>query len=777
MNSRLKLTALQFRAFLPFAILLVSLSAQAALDGPLSDILQKAVLFRPNPQIVSPADEHRYLVRLIQQQIVLALPEVNRYEQFISKNQVAAFADLAYAHKIKACLPSAGEDVPGTPHCEIVTALKHIYETSTLPHFGTGVGSCHVEPALYPVFVSEIVSSDDITGQPPQIFVDTLFSRLITMDPNDESPDNRFHGWTPQGVQGGLASWPQTPSANAVLQSFYHDQFRVVVPVLHKKPILLTEGVRSFFAGMPSDVPFDGSYVAYRFAFLPESVTGRSLRDRNDGEEYPQPLSFYLVRERATLSTEQLGEVPSEAAINALIRFYTHGLRQYRSQVEANVTFSNVTRRNAELLERNPILWNFVFKHAAVLALPHETHRAYGVAFLNHSDRERARKQFMRGSEKGDILSTLELVSNRFSHTDGDQRVYLEKLGEFYLDNNAFYEFDRDFYDALLQLIVFKGQGRGGKLDFSGAARLLNILQQDGRLPNGHPDLKTNYENIMALMEAYHGVIRKAIERENLEELQRVFELSGLSLQTKIYKDFSAIDYAVILKRLNALKLLIKLGAPVNSMSIHKSPLLTIAAQNGWGDGVLALIAAGARLDHPGRMGITPLWAAVEKGQFEAMQILVAHHINKGIDLNPKDVRGRTPYMIAVEKKSWTMAAYLANEGAKADLATLNNQLLRAARNGDTADVEPLIFLGAQVNSVPTGTDGPLHVALRGKHWEIARKFLKLGASHNHVGAGGVTPLKLATSSGDSAVMGIILGINARIRMGIPLTWSSNPDL
>lgn len=86
-----------------------------------------------------------------------------------------------------------------------------------------------------------------------------------------------------------------------------------------------------------------------------------------------------------------------------------------------------------------------------------------------------------------------------------------------------------------------------------------------------------------------------------------------------------------------------------------------MAAERGHEKSIAALLECGIVPDYRGKNGITPLMAAVSKGNFECVTML----IKSGADVNAKDdLLGETPLIIAALHGHSDIAAFLLISGA-----------------------------------------------------------------------------------------------------------------
>ena len=181
---------------------------------------------------------------------------------------------------------------------------------------------------------------------------------------------------------------------------------------------------------------------------------------------------------------------------------------------------------------------------------------------------------------------------------------------------------------------------------------------------------------------------------------------------------------------------LLALGAKVNSTSSGKTPLHW-AAQGCHEKVAERLLNAEAQVDAKDEGGRTPLhWAARSEKCKKLAELLV----KAGAKVSATDQNERTP----VEFAGLSMAKTLVKLG-KLD-NKLDEDLAAAASEGNVAETDKLLALGAKVNSTSSGKT-PLHWAAQGCHEKVAERLLNAEAQVDAKDEGGRTPLHWAARS------------------------------
>ena len=157
---------------------------------------------------------------------------------------------------------------------------------------------------------------------------------------------------------------------------------------------------------------------------------------------------------------------------------------------------------------------------------------------------------------------------------------------------------------------------------------------------------------------------------------------------------------------------------------------LMLAATEGQGPIVAALLAAGAKVNATDRDGGTALiWAA--RGTGPSASAIISDLLAAGADVHARDATGRTP-------------------------------LSEAAMFGKPVVVPLLVKAGENVNQVVINGNTPLLWAVAGDNPAMVSSLLDAGADINAAGAIGATPLHLARIEGKQDVIDLLKMRGAR---------------
>jgi ankyrin repeat protein len=221
-------------------------------------------------------------------------------------------------------------------------------------------------------------------------------------------------------------------------------------------------------------------------------------------------------------------------------------------------------------------------------------------------------------------------------------------------------------------------------------------------------------------------------------------------------------------------ELLLDRGADVNARDVSGKTALHLAAENGFQSVVEALLARKADVNAPTKRHETPLSLAAAKGHGALVELLLA----KGAQTEAKAENGWTALMgAAFEGHAEVVKRLLA---AKAESNAQDNSgrtvLSYAVERGRVEVVKPLLEAKADPNAGQK--DLPLATAARFKQVEIAGLLLNAGAkpdlaskmpravvppgqSEQGWGSGPFTPLQIAVSQGDAAMVKLLFKFKA----------------
>jgi ankyrin repeat protein len=226
----------------------------------------------------------------------------------------------------------------------------------------------------------------------------------------------------------------------------------------------------------------------------------------------------------------------------------------------------------------------------------------------------------------------------------------------------------------------------------------------------------------------------------------------GANIETKVGLGETPLLFASRGGDVETVRTLLAAGAKVNSATGEGNTALIEAAANGHTDVVELLLAAGADLNAR-HFDWPPLQDAVRNGHLEVVKLLLSH----GVDVNGAvDNRGCTPLISAVfnfrdADDSIDMVKLLVESGANVNgtdnyKATPLTFAAGRSWSGRGRVVSYLIEHGANVNAVSDEDGGycALTKAIRAQNPDVVRILLKAGANPNIKLKNGKTPLMIA---------------------------------
>ncbi|KAJ4855375.1 ankyrin repeats (3 copies) domain-containing protein [Trichoderma breve] len=201
-------------------------------------------------------------------------------------------------------------------------------------------------------------------------------------------------------------------------------------------------------------------------------------------------------------------------------------------------------------------------------------------------------------------------------------------------------------------------------------------------------------------------------------------------------------------------KLLLEVGADVESKDINGQTALTHAARNGYETIVKLLLMNGADVESEDETGWTVLMHAAMSGY----EVIVKLLLQTGANFTPRDAHGQTALTHAAMYNHEAVVKLLLKNGAGLESKDEYGQtaLTHVARNGYEAIVKLLLEAGADLESKDIDGQTALMHAANSGHEATVKMLLEKGADIESVDEYGWTALGLATMRGHPAIIKLL---------------------
>ncbi len=284
-------------------------------------------------------------------------------------------------------------------------------------------------------------------------------------------------------------------------------------------------------------------------------------------------------------------------------------------------------------------------------------------------------------------------------------------------------------------------------------------------------------------------------------DVMRNFISAQIKDHKKFRKEISPLMLASLSGHTEMVQLLLKNGAKVNFGREGGAGPLSFAAAEGHAEIVFLLIKAGATIRTPelaeklvicsaasGNARVfniltkayqklnswnnSSLIVATQYGSTEIVKIL----LNKGVDVNHKDVEGATPLIIASKMDNFDLVKLLISKGA--DVNAQDNlgttALMFAAQNNNIEIANQLIVEGANINAKDSiGTVALMYAAYH-NHTEVSQLLINRGSDVNFRDSRGATPLIVAAQNNCKDVAKFLLD---QPKINVDCTFCGNTAL
>jgi pectate lyase len=217
---------------------------------------------------------------------------------------------------------------------------------------------------------------------------------------------------------------------------------------------------------------------------------------------------------------------------------------------------------------------------------------------------------------------------------------------------------------------------------------------------------------------------------------------------------YRPLHSAVINGHKQVVELLIAKGADVNAGDGGNIKPLHHAVENGHKEIAELLIAHGADVNatrgYPA--GDTPLHSAVKTRHRDIVELLIAN----GADINAKNNDGQAPVDVALSRNLTEVVELLITKGADVSLDV-------AARVGVLAKVKGLIEKGTDINEKDVSGKTALHYAVEYGHKDVVEWLIDNGANVNAKDKDGNTPAHIALGKYNRPILELLIAKDANI--------------
>ena len=230
----------------------------------------------------------------------------------------------------------------------------------------------------------------------------------------------------------------------------------------------------------------------------------------------------------------------------------------------------------------------------------------------------------------------------------------------------------------------------------------------------------------------------------HVQTIRRLVDMKLLHVNMKDNDENTPLHQAAKTDNVEAVSLLLKLGADINAVDKEGRTALHVAIGCSRPKAALKLMEGGAKLDVKDNKGQTPLHMAGYVGSAETIKVLLKHDA----DISAVDKEGYTALHVAIICSRPKAALKLIEGGAKLDVKDDKGYTpLHEAASKDAEElVSGLLKHGANIDSVDKEGRTALHVAIGCSCPKAALKLIEGGAKLDVKDANGYTPLHEAAS-------------------------------
>ncbi|XP_061179399.1 uncharacterized protein LOC133188025 [Saccostrea echinata] len=258
-----------------------------------------------------------------------------------------------------------------------------------------------------------------------------------------------------------------------------------------------------------------------------------------------------------------------------------------------------------------------------------------------------------------------------------------------------------------------------------------------------------------------------AMEKNHKDITKTLLKIEGVDVNAHDIESRYPLHLAAMKGNEDFVKTLLDKKAKVDCVDGNDVTPLNTASTSGFKDITELLLKGGAKLNKFDNKEKSPLINALENEHIDVVGLLMQKLNTKSMDLNHRDVDGKTPLFVAVDKCYIETTKRLVKLGADVNIYDKfeRTPLYLAADNNSFELVKYLIKKGSQslVNKGDSNHKTPLHLAVEKSNLEMVEHLVKYGANVNSCDNDNKTPLLMAVEKfQNSEILEFLLKNGAR---------------
>jgi len=227
--------------------------------------------------------------------------------------------------------------------------------------------------------------------------------------------------------------------------------------------------------------------------------------------------------------------------------------------------------------------------------------------------------------------------------------------------------------------------------------------------------------------------------------------------------------FSVAIEKPEVAKYLINRGANLLAKDRNGNSVLHLCAENGFLELIEYIFEKGGGsidINDTNKKKETPLHMAVRNNRADVVKFLV----EKGADIEARDVLGATPLFASLEVDNLDLAKYLVEKGADINVEAFNGKrLVHLAGSSKTVDtIKWLVSLGLDINVRDKEENLPIHYTCMSGELNTLVFLIQKGQPINECNKRGYTPLHIACESGQLIIAKALIDFGADVKLTTP---------